>query len=104
MKRFFPALFLLTSSLFALDYSPSGELSAICGAGLPWTEENSGRFLAGNLCAGGSLKVYGENTSAYIEGKMTFDSLKARSAASRFDFVTGDNSLQFSLKEGWMDY
>ena len=106
MKRFFPALplILLAPSLMAADYSPSGEISSLLAGGLFWTHDNAGQFLAGELNAGGSLKVYGEKSSAYIDGRLTFDALKARSASSRFDFVTDDSSVQLSLKEAWLDY
>ncbi|MBB5225396.1 hypothetical protein DYE50_03980 [Treponema ruminis] len=75
----------------ALDYSPEGSIESLWAAGLPNAHDNAGKFLVGNITASGSLKVYGEESTAFVDGEVTSDALK-------------DNELSFKLREAWADY
>ncbi|MCR5218417.1 DUF1302 family protein [Treponema sp.] len=97
-----PAFF--SAALFAQDFYPAGELKISAGAGAPETHDNAGKILNAATSLNGNLKIHGEETSAYIDGSLIYDGINARSSSGRFDFVSGDSSIELMLKEAWMDY
>ena len=53
---------------WAVDFSPSGKIQGLAGAGLGFDKKNAGDFLLGNLRLDGSLKMYEGDCSAFIDG------------------------------------
>ncbi|MCR5764256.1 MAG: hypothetical protein K6G00_12825 [Treponema sp.] len=106
MKKVLLAIIMLAyfSLLSAQEFSPSGGIKCIAGAGMPQTHDNAGEFLTGTSTLYGSLKIFGANSSAYIDGSLCYDALKAQTSSGRFDFVSNDNSFHLKIKETWMDY
>ncbi|MCR4579479.1 MAG: hypothetical protein K5681_03940 [Treponema sp.] len=87
------ALLAMLSPLFAeggVDFS--GEVGTTWGVGAPWVDEDSsaGHFLLGDTSFTGELDAYYGNSSAYVEGSLSYD------ATSK--------ELSAALKEAWLDY
>lgn len=91
-------------SAWAVDFSPSGKIQGLAGAGLGFDKKNAGDFLLGNLRLDGSLKMYEGDCSAFIDGFLMGDAIGSQSSFQAADFVSDNGAFRLRLKEAWMDY
>lgn len=91
-------------SAWAVDFSPSGKIQGLAGAGLGFDKKNAGGFLLGNLRLDGSLKIYEGDASAFIDGFLMGDAIGSQSSFQAADFVSDNGAFRLRLKEAWMDY
>lgn len=70
----------------------SGDIQTMWGLGAPWTNKDTsaGKFLLGNTNFTGKIDAWYGNSSAYVQGTVSYDALA--------------NKLDFSLGETWIDY
>lgn len=91
-------------SAWAVDFSPSGKIQGLAGAGLGFDKKNAGDFLLGNLRLDDSLKIYEGDASAFIDGFLMGDAIGSQSSFQAADFVSDNGAFRLRLKEAWMDY
>jgi hypothetical protein len=89
---------------WAVDFSPSGKIQGFAGVGLGFDKKNAGDFLLGNLRLDGSLKMYEDDCSAFIDGFLMGDAIGSQSSFQAADFVSDNGAFRLRLKEAWMDY
>ena len=94
MKKNLSLLFLVIfgTSLFAQSVDFSGEIETLWGAGTPWTDSDTsaGQFLLGDTAFTGTLDAYFDNSSALVDGTVSYNAIS--------------NELDFSVNELWIDY
>ena len=94
MKKNLSLLFLVIfgTSLFAQSVDFSGEIETLWGAGAPWTDNDvsAGQFLLGDTAFTGTLDAYFDNSSALVDGTVSYNAIS--------------NELDFSVNELWIDY
>ncbi|MBR1639070.1 MAG: hypothetical protein IJ688_06760 [Treponema sp.] len=101
MKKILITICALTAFLLPLTAQSgldfSGEVESSWGAAAPWTDSDTaaGRFLLGNTSFTPSLEAYWGNSSAFVQGSLSYD---ATSAGKGLD------ALDFSLDEVYLDY
>ena len=70
----------------------SGDIETIYAVAAPWTDKDTstGRFTLGNTSFTGKIDAYYNNSSAYAEASLSYDSIS--------------KELELSLEELWLDY
>lgn len=91
-------------SVFAQDISFRGKLSTEAGVGLPYTDDNAGKFLLNRTVFESEIKHSSDMCSLFFDGSITYDGLQALSETNTLDYVSGNNSVSIKLKEAWFDY
>jgi hypothetical protein len=93
MKKIFFSLIVIMFStcLFSEGVEFSGDISTSWGVFAPWTnKDTAGDFSLGDTNFTGKVDAWYGNSSAFAEGKVSYDALT--------------NSVDFSLGEVWADY
>ena len=72
------------------NVSFSGALETKWGVGAPWTDSSGGRMTIGDTSFEGKLDAYYDNSSAFADGKVSYDA--------------GSEEICFLLGELWLDY
>ena len=93
MKKLFFSLIVIMFStyLFSEGVEFSGDISTSWGVFAPWTnKDTAGDFSLGDTNFTGKVDAWYGNSSAFAEGKVSYDALT--------------NSVDFSLGEVWADY
>jgi len=102
LKTIIAALFFtaIIVSLAAQDVTFSGDVETLWGAAAPWTDSDTtaGRFTVGNTAFTGKIDAWMDNSSACVEGTVSYDATRAG------NFGFGADGLTLSLNEAWIDY
>ena len=104
MKKIILSIILGSSLLFAQDFDYSGSLTTLAGAGLPYTEDNAGKFLAGQLAFDNLFKAYLNETIFYLNAVLVADGCQSQSSNGISSFVSDDGVFALKLKEAYFDY
>ena len=89
--------------VFAQSLEFSGSLSAQAGIGLPYTNDNKGKFLTGQTTFDGIMKFYLGETMTYINGQIVFDAVQTQSSNGMSLFAY-DGFFSAALKEAYLDW
>lgn len=101
---FFITALLLHSFILAEDIEFTGKLTAEAGAGLPYTNSNSGKYLLGRTVFDSELKNYSDTSSLFVNGSLTYDALHSQSENNTIEYVSGGGDINARIKEAWYDY